>query len=130
VNKIKIMANKTTITARGAQSILLLLVVLSVASCSTYPSKFKCGDARGLGCTMLAEVDKQIDSGKIAEAYKDKKSCRGNNCSSLEPLAELSLKSTDKAKNYRSEQSPNKNQLSTDDDDTDRILDDEDNLYF
>lgn len=124
------MKNNTSITAKIIRAMVMLLAVFSISACSTYPSKFKCGDAKGLGCTMLAEVDKQIDSGKIAEAYKDKKSCRGNNCSSLEPAAELSLKSTDKAKNYRSEQSPNKNQLSTDDDDTDRILDDEDNLYF
>jgi hypothetical protein len=130
VNKIKIIANKTTITARVMQSILLLLIGLSVASCSTYPSKFKCGDAKGLGCTMLREVDKQIDSGKIAEAYNDKKRCSGSNCSSLEGEAQLSLKSIDKAKSYKSEKKSNKNQLSIDNDDPSGILDDDDNLYF
>lgn len=122
--------NKTTITAKRIRAIVLLLTVFSISACSTYPSKFKCGDAKGLGCTMLAEVDKQIDSGKIAEAYKDKKRCRGSNCSSLEGEAQLSLKSIDKAKNYKSEKKLNKNQLSIDNDDPSGILDDDDNLYF
>jgi hypothetical protein len=122
--------NKTTITAKRIRAIVLLLTVFSISACSTYPSKFKCGDAKGLGCTMLAEVDKQIDSGKIAEAYKDKKRCRGSNCSSLEGEAQLSLKSIDKAKSYKSEKKLNKNQLSIDNDDPSGILDDDDNLYF
>lgn len=51
---------------------LLLSIVCSsfcLVSCSTYPSKFKCGDAKGLGCVMLSEIDKQINNGKIVEAY-------------------------------------------------------------
>ena len=124
------MANNMSITTKIIRAMAMLLAVFSISACSTYPSKFKCGDAKGLGCNMLAEVDKQIDSGKIAEAYKDKKGCRGSNCSSLEGVAELTLKSTDKAKNYKSETSSNKNQLSADEDDLDGILDDDDNLYF
>lgn len=130
INNIEIMKNNTSITAKIIRAMVMLLAVFSISACSTYPGKFKCGDAKGLGCTMLAEVDKQIDSGKIAEAYKDKKKCRGSNCSSLEGAAELALKSTDKAKNYKSEQNPNKDQLSEDDDHLSGILDDDDNLYF
>lgn len=55
-------------------------MLVSLVGCSTYPSKFKCGDARGLGCTMLREVDAQIDSGQIEEAYKGAKKCRFGNC--------------------------------------------------
>ena len=130
INNIEIMKNNMSITAKITRAIVLLLTVFSMSACSTYPNKFKCGDAKGLGCTMLREVDKQIDSGKIAEAYKDKKRCRGSNCSSLEGEAQLSLKSIDKAKNYRSEKKSNKNKLSIDGDDLDGILDDDDNLYF
>ena len=60
------------ITKRLGQTIIMLLASFTITSCSTYPNKFKCGDARGLGCTMLHEVDKQIDSGQIEEAYQDK----------------------------------------------------------
>lgn len=84
------------------QATTLLLTALSVVSCSTYPNKFKCDDARGLGCTMLHEVDKQIDSGQIAEAYKKKK-CSGNKCKN-EPLDDgLILKREDKAVRYEDE---------------------------
>lgn len=85
------------------QATTLLLTALSVVSCSTYPNKFKCDDARGLGCTMLHEVDKQIDSGQIAEAYKKKK-CSGKGCKN-EPLDDgLILKREDKAVCYEDEQ--------------------------
>jgi len=78
---------------------MLVLALFSISSCSTYPNKFKCGDARGLGCTMLHEVDKQIDSGQIAEAYKDK-NCRGKQCPA-NPIEEgLILKKRDNAKSY------------------------------
>ena len=50
---------------------IILLIFLS--SCSTYPSKFKCSDARGFTCMMLRDVDKKIESGEIAEAYKNGK---------------------------------------------------------
>ena len=69
--------NRTSIAKNITQATTLLLMTLSIVSCSTYPNKFKCDDARGLGCTMLHEVDKQIDSGQIAEAYKKKK-CSGD----------------------------------------------------
>lgn len=117
---IKTIINNTSITVKITQSIILLLMTFGVSACSTYPSKFKCGDARGLGCTMLREVDRQIDSGKIEEAYKDKKKCRGSNCSS-EGAASFTLKNTEKAKSHKSKKSLNKNQLSAEDDN---------NLYF
>jgi len=60
---------------------LVLLSAVCISGCSTYPSKFKCGNAQGLGCTMLSEIDRQITSGQIEEAYKDnKKRCRGRSC--------------------------------------------------
>lgn len=57
-----------------------LLMLFALSACSTYPSKFKCADSRGLGCTMLSNVDKQIDSGEIQEVYLTKPKCRGKNC--------------------------------------------------
>lgn len=63
--------------------IAIICTLLTMSGCSTYPSKFRCGDAKGLGCTMLSEIDKKITSGEIEEAYKDKKkTCRGRNCRS------------------------------------------------
>ena len=67
--------------------ITLLLAIFSISACSTYPNKFKCGDAKGLGCTMLREVDRQIDNGKIEEVYQDKKCKRGRCNNSSESLA-------------------------------------------
>lgn len=89
-----------SITKRLSQTIIMLLASFSITSCSTYPNKFKCGDARGLGCTMLHEVDKQIDSGQIEEAYKDKnkdKKCRGKTCSSQITTEILKVKKQDRA---------------------------------
>jgi len=61
--------------------ILSITALLNITGCSTYPSKFKCGDARGLGCQMLATVDHQITTGEIEEVYVDKKlNCKGINC--------------------------------------------------
>ena len=96
-----------------------IIVLLSLSACSTYPAKFKCGDARGLGCTMLHEVDKQIDSGQIEEAYKDKnkdKKCRGKTCSFRSDSEILKLKQQDKAVTYEDEPEEN--------------LDDDYNLHF
>jgi len=91
-----------SITKNIIQATKLLLMSVSIVSCSTYPNKFKCDDARGLGCTMLHEVDKQIDSGQIAEAYKKKK-CSGKGCKN-EPLDDgLILKREDKAARYEDE---------------------------
>lgn len=69
------------------QRILTLVTVFGLLTgCSTYPSKFKCGDAKGLGCTMLRVVDKQIDSGQIEEVYKTKKNCKKNKCKCIESM--------------------------------------------
>jgi len=65
----------------------VFFVLFGLSACSTYPSKFKCGDARGLGCTMLSEVDRQIDNGKIEEVYQDKKCQKGASCNSKASLA-------------------------------------------
>lgn len=86
---------------RIVKIILIILVSFGVSGCSTYPNRFKCGDAKGLGCTMLHEVDMQIDSGQIEEAYKDKnKNCRGKYCASASSTEVLNLKKRDKADSY------------------------------
>jgi len=103
------------ITKKHYKTIMLLLATFSITSCSTYPNKFKCGDAKGLGCTMLAEVDKQIDSGQIEQAYASKK-CRGKNCSANQATEMLNLKRQDKADSYLDEAVMN--------------LDDDNNLHF
>lgn len=79
--------------------IKVCLVLLLVSGCSTYPSKFKCGDARGLGCTMLSEIDRQIDSGEIEEVYQDKK-CKGSSCLKKKNTPGLALKNQDRAEIY------------------------------
>ncbi len=96
------------ITEKVMHPILLLLCVFGISACSTYPNKFKCGDARGLGCTMLREVDMQIDSGKIEEAYKDKKKCYSNICKQDNKRESLTLKMQEE----------------------NRMVDDDNNLYF
>jgi len=69
------------IAKQTSKTISIIFILLGLSGCSTYPTKFKCGDARGVGCTMLSEIDRQITSGQIEEAYKDnKKRCRGRNC--------------------------------------------------
>ena len=62
--------------------ILIILAIFSVSACSTYPSKFKCGEAQGLGCKMVADIDSQITSGQIDQVYETNKSkkCRGLFC--------------------------------------------------
>lgn len=101
--------------------ILVILMLLPIAGCSTYPNRFKCGDAKGLGCTMLHEVDMQIDSGQIEEAYKDKsnskrKNCRGKYCSSSINTEVLNLRKKDRADSYPDKQ--------------DEIVGDDHNLHF
>lgn len=89
--------------------IMILIASFSISSCSTYPNRFKCGDAKGLGCTMLHEVDSQIDSGQIEEAYKVKSKTKGTKCKSGgvcpagESDAALKLKKRDKASIYHDE---------------------------
>ena len=80
-----------SITKRLSRAIILVLASISIVSCSTYPNKFKCGDAKGLGCTMLRDVDTQIDSGQIEEAYKKNNKCRGRSCFTKTPNSEQSL---------------------------------------
>lgn len=102
--------------------IMILIASFSIASCSTYPSRFKCGDAKGLGCTMLHEVDAQIDSGQIEEAYTVKSKTKAGKCKSggvcpaRESDAALKLKKRDKAGLYP--------------DETPEHLENEDNLSF
>lgn len=115
INNIKIMTNNMSITAKIIRAIALLLAIFSMSACSTYPNKFKCGDARGLGCTMLSEVDKQIDSGKIEQIYKEKK-CKRGRCNSLSDQDALVVSKKDKASLYDYE--------------LEEILDDNNNLYF
>jgi len=116
------MANNMSITAKIIRAIALLLVAFGVSACSTYPNRFKCGDAKGLGCTMLHEVDAQIDSGQIEEAYKvksktkDKKCKSGGVCPAGESDAALKLKKRDRAGLYP--------------DETPEHLENEDNLSF
>ena len=70
-----------SISKKSFKTISIILTLITLSSCSTYPSKFRCGDARGLGCTMLSEVDRQITSGKIEEAYMTGgKNCRRGRC--------------------------------------------------
>lgn len=68
MNKIKIL-----------QLILLVAAAFNLSACSTYKSKFRCGEASGISCTMLSEIDRQISSGEIEEVEKQKK-CKGRNC--------------------------------------------------
>ena len=98
-----------SITKKYYKTIIMLVASFSISSCSTYPNRFKCGDAKGLGCTMLHEVDAQIDSGQIEEAYKvksktkDKKCKSGGVCPAGESDAALKLKKRDKAGLYPDE---------------------------
>lgn len=60
---------------------ILSIALISLSGCSTYPSRFQCGDAKGLGCTMLSEVDRQIDSGEIERIYEELPlNCHGKTC--------------------------------------------------
>ena len=58
---------------------------MTITSCSTYSNKFNCKEAKGLGCTMLHQIDQQIDSGQIEEVYKqnNQKNCKGKKKSNL-----------------------------------------------
>ena len=78
--------------------VVMILAILGVSACSTYPSKFKCGEAQGLGCKMLADIDSQITSGEIDRVYASNKSkkCRGLFCKSSRFNNELPHLSRDK----------------------------------
>lgn len=49
--------------------VVFSLLALHLNACSTYPSKFRCPETKGLGCTMLSEIDRKIDNGEIEEIY-------------------------------------------------------------
>jgi hypothetical protein len=75
-------ATLARLSPKAASKVALLLLSFIVSGCTTYSKDFKCRDARGVGCTMMREIDNQIESGKIEEAYMDKKSrskCSGKN---------------------------------------------------
>jgi len=98
----------------------ILLALIGLSGCSTYPNKFKCGDAKGLGCSMLRDVDTQIDSGQIEEAYKKSNKCRGRSCSAKTSDSDqdlLKLAPRSKAPIYDIEGAAD-------------IIDQENNLYF
>jgi len=73
-----INAIQKRLVGRKLQILMLCCGSTLLISCSTYSSKFGCADSRGLPCSMLRVVDKQIDSGEIDKVYKDK--CRGKKC--------------------------------------------------
>ena len=79
--------------------IVIIIAVFSVSACSTYPSKFKCGEAKGLGCHRLSDIDKQITSGEIEQIYfnKNSKKCRGLFCRSAGEDTDLPSLSKGKA---------------------------------
>lgn len=58
---------------------LIVIASFALSACSTYKSKFRCGEATGLSCMMLSEINRQISSGEIEEVEKQKK-CKGRNC--------------------------------------------------
>ena len=81
------------------QNTILILTLISISGCSTYKNKFNCSEARGLGCTMIRDIDQQIDSGQIEEAYKNKKKkCRGRNCTRNGTVAQELLRTSPKNK--------------------------------
>jgi hypothetical protein len=98
----------------------ILFALIGLSGCSTYPNKFKCGDAKGLGCTMLRDVDNQIDSGQIEEAYKKSKKCRGRSCSAKVPSSDQSLLKP----------APKSKAQTYDIEEVNDIIDKENNLYF
>jgi len=101
--------------------VTLAFMLISLVGCSTYPNKFKCGDARGLGCTMLRDVDTQIDSGKIEEAYAPKKKCKGRKCQD----EDLSISSRQLL-----QEAPQNKAILNQPDDAEVIVDDLNNIYF
>lgn len=87
--------------------IVIILAIFSVSACSTYPSKFKCGEAKGLGCHRLSDIDKQITSGEIEQVYLDKnsKKCRGLFCKKSSADSDLPFLSKGKAIRVKMEDS-------------------------
>ena len=60
--------------------VLALLVSLILSGCSTYNTKFACGDARGANCMSMDRVDRMISNGQIEEYTQQKQKCRGRKC--------------------------------------------------
>lgn len=59
---------------------IALLVSLILSGCSTYNTKFACGDARGANCMSMDRVDRMISNGQIEEYTQQKQKCRGRKC--------------------------------------------------
>lgn len=78
---------------------LIIFASTFLTSCAGYSSKLECPNAKGLGCTMLREVDQKIDSGEIEEAYKDKKKCKRGICNNEQLF--LKLKKKERADKYK-----------------------------
>ncbi len=60
--------------------VLALLASLILSGCSTYNTKFACGDARGANCMSMDRVDRMISNGQIEEYTQQKQKCRGRKC--------------------------------------------------
>src|SRR5690606_5008954 len=60
--------NKLLKAIKILNAIFLIGGLLSLSACiSVYASSFGCGDAKGLDCQMMSEIDKKIDNGSIDE---------------------------------------------------------------
>ena len=59
---------------------IALLASLILSGCSTYNTKFACGDARGANCMSMDRVDRMISNGQIEEYTQQKQKCRGRKC--------------------------------------------------
>lgn len=75
---LKNKASKSKVLGKTNNILLLAATSLALVSCSTYSTKFACGEGNGLPCEMLRTVDKKIDSGEIDKLYKEK--CKGKHC--------------------------------------------------
>ena len=46
------------------------ICMFMLSNCSSYSTKFQCGDGRGWPCYMLADVDNKISNGEINSIYE------------------------------------------------------------
>jgi hypothetical protein len=74
--------NITNNRASLKSKLAIALLPILLTSCATYKSGFTCGDARGVPCTMMEQVDQLISSGEIESYTARKKNCRGRSCKS------------------------------------------------
>ncbi len=58
-------------------TIIAIMAITLLTSCSGYSSKFACDSSHGAKCVMIADIDKMIDSGEIEEYHVSRK-CKGN----------------------------------------------------